>query len=109
MALETGFVLAQESSAAAFEGLRKVSPAAFDRRSLVRVVAVGATNFSFENRMVMRQGKLRAHLGVALKTRCRRFARIDDRMRAAAALDVQTSRPVTRFAADVLGVVSFRL
>ncbi|MEP7014363.1 MAG: hypothetical protein ABI925_02885, partial [Verrucomicrobiota bacterium] len=74
MALETGFVLAQESSAAAFEGLRKVSPAAFDRRSLVRVVAVGATNFSFENRMVMRQGKLRAHLGVALKTRCRRFA-----------------------------------
>ena len=90
--LETGFVLAQKTHPAAFERLRKVRATAFDRVSLVRVMAIGATDFALQHRMVMGQLEGRAHLRMALETGGGRFFRINNRVRAAAALDVQTPR-----------------
>lgn len=55
----------------------------------------------------MRQVEFRAHFRVALETGRRRSAGIDDQLAVAAAFHVQASRAVTRFAADVLGVVAF--
>jgi len=46
---------------------------------------------------------------VTLETSVRRFSRIDDRPSAAAGLNVQTPRPVARFAAHVFGIFSFCL
>jgi hypothetical protein len=107
--LETGFVLAQQAHAASLERLWKIRSAPFDRVSLVRVVAIGTTHFPLEHRMVMRQFEFRPHLHMALETSLRRLARVDDCVRRAAALDVKTSRSMTRFAANVLGVVARRL
>lgn len=106
--LEAGLVLAEQGDAAALDRLRKIRPAAFDRVAFVRVVAIGAAHFSFEHRVMMRQIEFRLHFQMALETGRGRFARVDDRVCAAAAFHVKTSRPVTRFAADVLRVVSLR-
>src|SRR5438552_4009493 len=106
--LETGFVLAEQCSAAALERLRKIRPAAFDRVAFVRIMAIGATDFPLEHRMMMRQIEFRLHLQVALETSRRRLARINDGPRRATAFHVQTSRPVTRFAANVLRIGAFR-
>ncbi len=57
----------------------------------------------------MGQLKLRAHVEVTLETSSRRFARIHNGVRAAAAFHVKASRPVTRLAADVLGIVTLGL
>ena len=57
----------------------------------------------------MRQLKLRAQRGVTLKTSLGRFSRINNRVRCAAALYVQASRPVTRFTAHALCVFTFCL
>ena len=86
--LETGFILAQEAHAAAFEILHKIRAAAFDRVAFVRVMAIGATDFALQHRMVMRQLECRAHLRMALETGGGRFSRINDRAALAAALDV---------------------
>jgi len=109
MTLKTGFVLAEQPDAPALERLRKIRPPAFDRVAFVRIMAIGAAYFPFEHRMMMRQIEFRLHLQVALETSRRRFARIDDRVRAATAFHVKASRPVTRFAADVLRVVALCL
>jgi len=75
--------------------LLQVCPPAFDGDSDVRVVAIGATHFTFEDRMPVRQLKLRAHVRVALETGLRRTPGIDNRVRRTAALHVQTSGSVT--------------
>src|SRR5450432_3782794 len=97
MTLETGFVLTEQRDPAALEGAADV-----------RVMAIRAANLPFEDRVMMRQLELRADLQVTLKTGLGRTAGIDDRARAAAARDVQTSGTVTRFAADIFRVVSRR-
>jgi len=89
--------------------LGQIRPATFDCVSLVRVVAIRATDFAFEHRMMMRQLEFRADLHVALKTGGRRSSGIDNRAFLAATLDVEAARAVARFAADVLGVVALRL
>lgn len=72
-------------------------------------MAVGATDISFEDRVMVRQLELRSHFEVALKARRRRSAWIDDRLGRSAALDVQASRSVARFAAHIRCIVSVRL
>jgi len=57
---------------------------------------------------MMRQLELCAHLEVTLETSFGRLTRIDDCVRRAAALNVQTARPVARLTANVLGVFSMR-
>ena len=109
MTLETSFVSAQERKAAALERLLHIGSAAFNRDALVRVVTIGAAHFPFQHRMMVRQLELRPHFQVTLETGFRDLPRIDDRVRRAAALDVQTARSVTRFAAHVLRVLSVRL
>jgi hypothetical protein len=109
MALEAGFVSAQESKAPAFEHLLNIGPATLDCDTDVRIMAIRAAHFAFQHRMVVRQLELCPHFQVTLETRFRRLPRIDDRVRRATALDVQTSRTVTRFATNVLCVLAMRL
>ena len=108
MTLEAGLVLAEQRDAAALERLRKIRPAAFDRVPFVRVMAIGAAYLPLEHRMMMRQIEFRLHLQMALETSRRRLARINDGPRRATAFHVQTSWPVTRFAANVLRIGTFR-
>lgn len=96
VALKTGFVRTRQFGAAAL-----------DRRSFVRVVAISATHFPLQHRMMVRQSELSAHLEMALETRLRRSTRVDDGVRPAAALHMQAAGPMTRFAADILRVVAF--
>ena len=86
--LVTGFVLAQHSHAAALDLLQSIRATAFDRVSLVHIMTIGATDFALQNRMVMGQLEGRAHLRMALEAGGRRFVRINNRARRAAALDV---------------------
>ncbi len=65
----------------------------------VRIVAWHATHPSFEQRMMLRQMKLAFHVEVALKTRGRVPARIDNEFGAPACLDVLAAGAVTGFAA----------
>src|SRR5437763_4028113 len=90
--LEAGFVLAEQRGAAALERLGKIRSAAFDRVAFVRIMAIGATDFPLEHRMMMRQIEFRLHLQVALETSRRRPPWVHDRSRSATALHVQTSR-----------------
>ena len=56
----------------------------------------------------MRQLEACSYVQVTLETGFRRLARIDNRVRSSATLDVEASRAVTRLTADVLCVFSFR-
>ena len=94
VALEAGLIFAQERHAAALERLLHAGSTAFDRPPRMRVVAINATHFAFQHRMMVRQFKFRANFKMALETRFRRFSRIHDRVRRTAALHVKTSRPV---------------
>ena len=76
VALETGFVVAEQRRAAALDALRDIRSAALDGIALVRVVTIGATDFAFQDRMMMRQLERRFHFGVALETGGWRFSRI---------------------------------
>lgn len=105
VALETGFVLTKKRDAAAFHGLRKTRPTAFDRVADVRIVAIRATHFSFQHWMVMRQFKFCAHFQMTLETGIGRLSRIDNGVRAAAALNVQASRSVAALTAHLLCVI----
>ena len=107
--LEAGFVSAQESKAAASELLLNICRSALDCDPFVRFVAIAAAHLALKHRMMMRQLERRANFQVTLETSVRRLSRIDDRARAAASLNVQTPRPVTRFAAHVLVIFSVRL
>ena len=107
--LEAGVVLGQQSGAATLERLLAAGAAAFDRVSLMRVVAICAAHFSFEDRMVIGQFELAPALPGGIGNRWLAFARVDDGVKATAALDVKAARPVTRFATHVFGVLAGRL
>ena len=109
VALEAGFISAQERKAAALKHLLNIGPTTFDRDTDVRIMAIRTAHFPLQHRVMMRQVELCAYLKVTLETSFRRLTRIDDCVRRAATLDVQTARSMTRFAADVLCVFSFRL
>lgn len=102
--LETSSVLTEQLGPAANNFLRKTRPAAFNRAPRVWIVTIRAAHLAFQNRMVMRQFKFRANFQVALKTRIGRSTRIDDLAFLAATLHVETSGPVTRFAAHLFRV-----
>ena len=107
--LEAGFVAAQKSKAAGLERLLNIRRSALDRDPFVRLMAITAAHLAFKHRMMMRQLKRCANFQVTLETNVRRLSRIDDRASAAAGLNVQTSGPVARLAANVLCVFPFRL
>ena len=107
--LHAGVIHAQKRDPATDDRLLQAGAAAFNCLSLVRIVTIRTTHFAFHHRMVMRKLKLCPERGVTLKTGFGRFARIDDRVSSAAALYVQTSRPVARLATHVLGVLAFCL
>ena len=102
---EARFVSAEESKTACFERLLNVCLPTFNRDPFVRLMTIGAAHFAFRHRMVMRQSECCANFQVTLEARVRRLPRINNRVRRAAAFYVQTSWPVTRFAAHVLGVL----
>ena len=109
VALETSLVSAQESKATGFECLLNIGLCTFDSHPGVRVMTIGTADFAFQNRVVVRQLELRPHFQVTLETSVRRLPRIDDRVRRATTLDVQTARAMARLAAHVLSVLSLRL
>ena len=93
--LETSSILTEQLGPAANNFLWKTRAAAFNRATRVWIVAIRTAHLAFQNRMVMRQFKFRAHFKVTLETRIRRPARIDDLAFLATTLDVETSGPVT--------------
>jgi len=106
MAFETRFVSAKESHPAAPEFLMKSGATALNRVAFVRIVTIGAIHLVLENRMMMRQLKLRAYLQVALETGVRISMRINDVAPSTARLHVFASRAVTRFASHRLRVLA---
>ncbi len=54
VALEAGFVSAQESKAAALERLLNICRCAFDSNPGMRVVTIAAAHFALQHRMVVR-------------------------------------------------------
>jgi len=65
----------------------------------MRVMALHAAHVAFDDRMMLRQIKLRVDVEMTLKAGSRIFARVDDEISAAAGLDVFAARPVAGFAA----------
>lgn len=106
MTLETGFVLAKQGHPATLERLWKIGAATFDCVASVRVMAIGATDFTLQHWVVMRQLERRAHLRMALEAGGGRFSWINDRPALAAALNMQTPRPMARLAPHVLGIIT---
>ena len=109
VALEASLVSAQERKAAGFERLLNIGLCAFNSDPFVRLMTIGAAHFAFRHRMMVRQLECCANFQMTLKAGLRRLSRIDDCARSAAALYVQTPRPVTRLAAYVLCVFPLRL
>jgi hypothetical protein len=72
-------------------------------------MAIAAAHLALEHRMMMWQCERCANFQMTLETGVRRLSRIDDRARSAASVNVQTSGPVARLAANVLCVFPFRL
>ena len=104
VALEAGPILTKQLTPAPVHFLNDVRLAAFNRVALMRIVAIGAAHFPFEHRMAMWQLETGTDFCMTLEAGLGRAPGIDDRVRRAAALHVQTARAMTRFAADVLGV-----
>ena len=109
VALEARLVCAEQGKASALDRLWKTRPAPFHGPAFMRIVAIDAAHFAFQDGVMMGQLELGTHFEMALKTGIRRFARIDDGLGCAPALDVQASRSVTRFTTHHLGVFSMRL
>src|SRR5436190_6735386 len=80
MTLKTGFIFGGDHRAPCFDGW-----------TLVRIMAVRATDFVFEHRMMGSQLELATLIEVALETGFRGTQRIDNRARGAAGLNVNTS------------------
>jgi len=68
VALEAGFVLAQERYAAALQRLLNIRPTAFHCHSHMRVMAISATHFAFQNWVAMWQLEACANVQVTLET-----------------------------------------
>ncbi len=86
--------------------VRDLGAAAADRVPVVRIMAVGAGDFTRGDRVGGRKMKFAALVQVALKTRFGRGERVDDRSGATAGLDVKAARAMAGFAPDVLGIVA---
>jgi hypothetical protein len=108
MTLQTGSVRAQHREPAALHGLGHVGSSTPDCVALVRVMAIRAAHLAFHYRMVVRQFEGSADIGVTLEAGRWRLPRIHDLAPVAAALDVQTSGAVARFAPHAFGVVTLR-
>lgn len=93
VAAVTGFVVAHERSAAGD-----------DRMALVRVMAIAAGHFAFDDGVGVRQIELAALVEVAVETGLGRFVRIDDGIACAAGLVVDTAGAMTGFTPHVHGV-----
>ena len=106
MALKASLVSAQESKAAALEHLLNICLRAFNCHPNVRVVAISAAHFAFENGMVMWQCERCANFQVALEAGFRRLSWIDDGASAASGFDVQAPGPVARLAAHVRNLLA---
>jgi len=105
VALKTGFVFAQEGDTATHQGLLHAGSATFDRPPFVRIVAIDATHFAFQHRVMMRQLKTCPHFEVTLEAGLRIAPRIDNRPTAAARFDMQTAGAMARFATHVRGLL----
>ena len=82
--------------------------AALDRGAFVRIVAITATYFAFEHRVMVWEVKLALLVQVALKAGFRRFVWIDDRVARAAGLVMDASGTVAGLAPDVFGIIAWR-
>lgn len=87
---------------------RERKRAAFDRVALMRVVTIGATYLSRENRMAVRQIEFAADIKMALKTSFGRSLRINDGVTGAAGFRMHTAGAVTAFATDVFRIGALR-
>lgn len=79
---------------------------ALDRVALVRVVAIGTTDFALRHGVMMRQAELTALVEMALEARLGRLAWIDDGVARPATLRVKAAGAVAGFAAHVQCVVA---
>jgi hypothetical protein len=109
MTLEAGVVSAEKCDPASVHRLRHVRRVSFYRGPDMWIMAIGTSDFAFEDGMMMRQLELRPDLEVTLKASLWIFVRINDRACAAAGGNVFTTRAVTGFASRVLGVIARRL
>ena len=66
--------------------------ATMDRISFVRIVAITATDFPLDDRMMRRQVKLAAFIKMALETSLRILSRVDDGIAGAAAFRMNAPR-----------------
>ena len=87
------------SAGVPFRGQRG-SPA-FHRRARMRVVAIAATDFAFQDRVMVRQIEFATLVEVALETNLRRSFGINDRVGGATGFVVSTARPVAGLAAYI--------
>ncbi len=96
MALRASFILRSQGSSAPLHG-----------RSFVRIVAVGTTHFSFQNRMMRREIELASFINMALEACLGRFTRIDDRVMSSTRFMVNAARSMAGFTTQVDGVFAF--
>jgi len=89
---------------------RERSSAAFDRRARMRVVAIAATDFAFQDRVMVRQVEFAALVEVALETDLRRPLGIDDCVSGTTGFVVNTARPMARLTAHIsrIGALGFQ-
>ena len=77
------------------------SSASFHRRPRMRVVAIAATDFAFQDRVMVRQIEFATLVEVALETDFGRSFGIDDRAGGATGFVVNTARPMAGLAAYI--------
>jgi hypothetical protein len=65
-----------------------------DGVTFVRIMAIAATHFAFQDRMMAGQMKLASFIEVTLKTGLRVPARVDDRVASPSAFGVNATRPM---------------
>jgi len=80
---------------------------AMDCLSFMGIVAITATDFPFDDRMMGRQMKLAAFIKMTLETSLRILSRIDDGIAGAAAFRMKAPRPVARFTTHLRRVWTF--
>jgi hypothetical protein len=80
---------------------RQRSSSAFHRRARMRVVAITATDFAFQDRMMVRQIEFATLVEVALETNLWRSFGIDDRVIGATGFVVNAARAMARLTAYI--------
>jgi hypothetical protein len=84
----------------------KISIAAFDRTTLVRIVAIDTAHLAFQHRVMMRQLELGPDFEMTLETGVRRLEWVNDISSAAAGFHVFAARSMTRFASHRFRVLA---